>query len=396
MITASSYTRQHDREAPENRSETDSRGAGASVHQLAGRQPELAGAQFREGRASGTHGAPGIAGYRAAPSRWQAELADAISTPEELLAALHLDHSLLAPARDAASTFRLRVPRNYVARMRVGDPADPLLRQVLPIGRELEDVADYVTDPLGEHAALRAPGLLQKYRGRALIITTSACAVHCRYCFRREFPYSEQTSNAPRWSAALSEIGRDSSIEEVLLSGGDPLSLSDARLKSLTDALATIPHIRRLRVHTRQPIVLPSRVDGGLLNWLHSVRIPTVFVLHANHPNELSEDVRAACEKLRATGVTLLNQSVLLRGVNDDVDVLAELSRRLFDSGVLPYYLHVLDRVRGSAHFEVPETDARVIAGELAARLPGYLVPRLVREIHGAPAKVTLAPKLPE
>jgi EF-P beta-lysylation protein EpmB len=289
----------------------------------------------------------------------------------------------------------LRVPRNYVARMRMGDPADPLLRQVLPIGRELQDIADYVPDPLGEHAALRAPGLLQKYRGRALIITTSACAVHCRYCFRREFPYSEQTSDAPRWSAALSEIGRDSSIEEILLSGGDPLSLSDARLKSLTDALATIPHVRRLRVHTRQPIVLPSRVDAGLVGWLGSVRMPTVFVLHANHPNELSDDVRAACERLRASGVTLLNQSVLLRGVNDDVDVLAELSRRLFDSGVLPYYLHVLDRVRGSAHFEVPESEARVIAGELAARLPGYLVPRLVREISGAPAKVTLAPQLP-
>ena len=217
MITASSHTRQHDPETLENDSETDSRGAGAAIHQLAGRQ---AG----EGRASGP-----------TTPRWQSELAEAISTPEELLAALRLDPGLLQPARAAARVFRLRVPRNYVARMRVGDPADPLLRQVLPIGRELEDVADYVTDPLGEHAALRAPGLLQKYRGRALIITTSACAVHCRYCFRREFPYSEQTSDAPRWSAALAEIGRDSSIEEVLLSGGDPLSLSDARLKSLTD-----------------------------------------------------------------------------------------------------------------------------------------------------------------
>jgi EF-P beta-lysylation protein EpmB len=389
MITASSHTRQHDPETPENRSETDwsrgsgdvpsgdSRGAGAAIHQLAGRRSV-------EGRASGPT-TPG----------WQSELAQAISSPEELLTALRLDHGLLQPARVAASVFRLRVPRNYVARMRVGDPADPLLRQVLPIGSELEDAADYVTDPLGEHAALRAPGLLQKYRGRALIITTSACAVHCRYCFRREFPYSEQTTDAPRWSAALAEIGRDSSIEEVLLSGGDPLSLSDARLKSLTDALATIPHVRRLRVHTRQPIVLPSRVDEGLHGWLRSVRMPTVFVLHANHPNELSDDVRAACEKLKTSGVTLLNQSVLLRGVNDNVDVLAELSRRLFDAGVLPYYLHVLDRVRGAAHFEVPETEAQVIAGELAARLPGYLVPRLVREIYGAPAKVTLPPQLP-
>jgi EF-P beta-lysylation protein EpmB len=328
-------------------------------------------------------------------NRWQAELADAISSPDELIAALGLDRGLLQPAQAAAAGFRLRVPRSYVARMRRGDPADPLLRQVLPIGRELEDVADYVVDPLGEHAALRAPGLLQKYRGRALLITTSACAVHCRYCFRREFPYAEQTSDAPRWSEALAEIAADASLEEVILSGGDPLSLSDARLGSLTDALGKMPHVKRLRVHTRQPIVLPSRVDDGLIGWLRSVGLPTVFVLHANHPQEIDAEVRGACQRLRASGVTLLNQSVLLRGVNNDVEVLAELSRSLFDAGVLPYYLHVLDRVKGAAHFEVPEVEARVIAGELAARLSGYLVPRLVREIYGAAAKVTLQPTLP-
>jgi EF-P beta-lysylation protein EpmB len=355
MITASSHTRQHDRET----------------------------------------GNPASPGHSRQPARWQKELAEAISSPESLLAVLGLDRSLLAPAQAAAASFRLRVPRSYVARMRPGDPADPLLRQVLPVQNELEDVADYVTDPLGEHAALRAPGLLQKYQGRALIITTSACAVHCRYCFRREFPYSEQTTDVPRWSAALAEIERDSSLEEVIFSGGDPLSLSDARLRSLTDALAGIPHVRRLRIHTRQPVVLPSRVDDGLLGWLHSVRLPTVVVLHVNHPNELDSELRAACESLRSTGVTLLNQSVLLRGVNDDVGVLAELSRRLFDAGVLPYYLHVLDRVRGASHFDVPDAEARKIVGELAAGLPGYLVPRLVREIHGAPAKVTLSPEFP-
>lgn len=329
------------------------------------------------------------------PPRWQAEMAQAISSPEALLAALGLDPSLLPPAQAAAAGFRLRVPRSYVARMRPGDPADPLLRQVLPVQRELEDVADYIADPVGEHAAVRAPGLLHKYEGRALIITTSTCAVHCRYCFRREFPYSEASSGAPRWSPALAEIARDSSLEEVILSGGDPLSLSDARLKSLTDALAGIPHVRRLRVHTRQPVVLPSRVDDGLIAWLGSVQLPTVFVLHVNHPNEIDSQLRAACEKLRASGVTLLNQSVLLRGVNDDAGVLAELSRRLFDAGVLPYYLHVLDRVRGAAHFAVPDAEAAVLAGELASRLSGYLVPRLVREVHGAPAKVTLAPRFP-
>ena len=360
MITASSHTRQHDRE-------TDNPGS----HPAAGRL------------------------HSAQPPRWQTEMADAITSPEELVAALGLDRSLLVPAHAAAAGFRLRVPRSYVARMRPGDAADPLLRQVLPVESELQEVADYVSDPLGEHVVMRAPGLLQKYRGRALLITTSACAVHCRYCFRREFPYSEQSNDAPRWSTALAEIAQDSTLEEVILSGGDPLSLSDARLKSLTDALCRIPHIRRLRVHTRQPVVLPSRIDDGLIEWLRSLRLPVVFVLHVNHPNEIDSELHSACERLRANGVTLLNQSVLLRGVNDNVDVLADLSRRLFGAGVLPYYLHVLDRVRGAAHFAVPDAEARVLAGELASRLSGYLVPRLVRELYGAPAKVTLSPQFP-
>jgi EF-P beta-lysylation protein EpmB len=322
-------------------------------------------------------------------------MASAITNPLELITELGLDPGLVSGASAAGGTFRLRVPRSYVARIRYGDPNDPLLRQVLPIKDELADVADYTADPIGERAALRAPGLLQKYHGRALLITTSACAVHCRYCFRREFPYAEQTSESSRWSEALDEIARDASIEEVILSGGDPLSLSDSRLASLTDAIQRIPHVRRLRVHTRQPVVLPSRVDEGLTKWLTQLRLPVVFVLHVNHPNEIDADVRAACALLHDSGVTLLNQTVLLQGVNDDAGVLAELSRKLFEAGVLPYYLHVLDRVRGAAHFDVPEASARVIAGQLAAQMPGYLVPRLAREIYGAPAKVTLPPSFP-
>jgi EF-P beta-lysylation protein EpmB len=328
-------------------------------------------------------------------SRWQAEMAAAITAPVELLTELGLDPGLAAAATAAGSTFRLRVPRSYVARIRHGDPNDPLLRQILPIEAELTDAADYSADPLGERAALRAPGLLQKYHGRALLITTSACAVHCRYCFRREFPYADQTSELPRWSEALDEIARDTSIEEVILSGGDPLSLSDSRLGSLTDAIQRIPHVRRLRVHTRQPVVLPSRVDEGLTQWLMQLRLPVVFVLHVNHPNEIDADVRAACALLHDSGVTLLNQTVLLQGVNDDAGILAELSRKLFEARVLPYYLHMLDRVRGAAHFDVPEASARNIAGQLAAVMPGYLVPRLAREIYGAPAKVTLSPAFP-
>jgi len=321
------------------------------------------------------------------PSRWQADMASAITHPLELVTELGLDPALVAPAEAAGTTFRLRVPRSYVSRMRRGDVNDPLLRQILPLGAELADASDYTADPLGEHAALRAPGLLQKYKGRALLITTSACAVHCRYCFRREYPYS-----ATRLNEALNEIASDSSIEEVILSGGDPLSLSDARLASLTDEIQRIPHVRRLRVHTRQPVVLPSRVDAGLTEWLTQLRLPVVFVLHVNHANEIDTDVRAACALLRDSGVTLLNQTVLLRGINDDAGVLADLSRALFEAGVLPYYLHVLDHVRGAAHFDVPEERARLIAGQLAAQMPGYLVPRLAREIYGAPAKVTLAP----
>lgn len=320
-------------------------------------------------------------------------MAQALTSVDALVEILGLDPSLIAPARAAAEKFGLRVPLSYVSRMRRGDANDPLLRQVLPIAAEGETAPDFGPDPVGEQAARRAPGLLQKYRGRALLITTSACAIHCRYCFRREFPYSEQVGESTRFREALDEIASDSSLEEIILSGGDPLSLSDSRLTSLTDELAKIPHIRRLRLHTRQPVVLPSRVDAGLIAWLKRLPWPVVFVLHANHANEIDDDVRAACARLREHGATLLNQTVLLKGVNDNSDTLADLSRALFDAGVLPYYLHVLDRVSGAAHFDMPESRAQEIAGELAARLSGYLVPRLVREVEGAPAKLGLLPR---
>jgi EF-P beta-lysylation protein EpmB len=324
---------------------------------------------------------------------WQRELSRAITRPEDLIDALGLDPALLKGARAANDAFALRVTPSYLARMRRGDRDDPLLRQVLPLGDELDEHGGYVADPLHERVYTRAPNLLQKYPGRALLITTQACAIHCRYCFRREFPYAEQheEQGSARWSAALAAIAADQGIEEVILSGGDPLSLSDARLELLTDALQAIPHVRRLRVHTRQPVVLPARVDEGLAGWLRGLRIPCVFVLHVNHANEIDTGVRAACARLRAAGVTLLNQSVLLRGVNDDVGALADLSRVLFDSGVTPYYLHLPDRVRGTAHFDVPLARAKELVASLAARLSGYLVPRLVREVPGAASKVPAA-----
>ena len=332
--------------------------------------------------------------HPASPPTWQQELAGAITRPEALARALGLDPGLFPAATRAAGLFGLRVPLSFVRRMRAGDPEDPLLLQVMPVAAELAEQPGFGPDPLDERDTLKAPGLLQKYAGRALLIATGACAINCRYCFRREFPYAEQIGSGAL-SQALDAIAADPGIDEVILSGGDPLSLSDARLRALTDALAKIAHLRRLRVHTRLPVVLPSRVDAGLLQWLRELPWPVAMVLHSNHANEIDPSVLAACAQLRAAGVTLLNQSVLLRGVNDSVAALAQLSQRLFEAGVVPYYLHLLDRVRGAAHFDVPEATARQLVGELAAGLSGYLVPKLVREVPGGPAKIPLPPQFP-
>lgn len=326
-------------------------------------------------------------------TRWQTEMAEAVRDPRELLALLELDPGLLEPARRAAAAFPLRVPRPFLARMRKGDPEDPLLRQVLPLGEELRKVPGYVRDPVGDLASRGARGLLHKYQGRALLITTGACGVHCRYCFRRHFPYVEESAKPDDWREALEYLRADPSVNEVILSGGDPLTLSDARLAELVRSLETIPHIRRLRLHTRQPVVLPSRVDGALLAWLGACRLQKVVVLHVNHSREIDAAVRGACERLRGAGATLLNQSVLLRRVNDSTAALAELSEALAAAGVLPYYLNMLDPVAGAAHFDVPESEALALVEGLRALLPGYLVPRLVREVPGAPAKMPVVPE---
>lgn len=332
---------------------------------------------------------PGTAQIRQVPA-WQAELARAVTDPQELLALLDLDEAWLGPAQAAARLFPLRVPRGFVAHMRRGDPHDPLLRQVLPLAGELEVVEGYGADPVGDCAALRAPGVLHKYPGRVLLTATGACAVHCRYCFRRHFPYSEANAAADHWQGALRYIADDASLREVILSGGDPLTLSDRRLAEFVQALAQIPHVERLRLHSRLPIVLPERVTPELQAWLSSSRLRTVVVVHANHAREIDLAVAAACARLADSGAMLLNQSVLLRGVNDQVDALAALSERLFEAGVLPYYLHQLDRAQGTAHFEVPDGAALALHAALAARLPGYLVPRLVREVAGAAGKTLL------
>ncbi|KGK64360.2 lysine 2,3-aminomutase [Xanthomonas citri pv. fuscans] len=321
------------------------------------------------------------------PSRWQQQWRDAVRDPRVLLQLLGLDAQAAAISDDAAAQFPLRVPRAFVARMRHGDLHDPLLRQVLPLDAEMQPAPGFGLDPVGDAAARTAAGVIQKYRGRALLIATGSCAVHCRYCFRRHFPYAEETASRDGWRDAVAAIAADPSIEEVLLSGGDPLSLATPKLAELTDALAAVPHLKRLRIHSRLPIVLPERVDAPLLAWLRSLPWPVAFVLHANHANEFDSAVDAAAQGLREAGAQLLNQAVLLRGVNDSVDALAALSERSFAAGVLPYYLHQLDRVAGVAHFEVDDARARALHAELAARLSGYLVPRLVREIPGDTGK---------
>lgn len=335
--------------------------------------------------------------HRDVPATWQQDMAAAVRDPRELLGMLGLRPEQLDPAGRAgldaaASTFPLLVPRAFIARMRHGDPQDPLLRQVLALPVEMLETPGYSSDPLEEAAARRAPGLLQKYRGRALMVTTGACAIHCRYCFRREYDYAADTGLEKRWDEAFRAIADSPDVEELILSGGDPLSLSNARLESLFSRAAGLPQLRRLRIHTRNPIVLPSRVDAGLVALLSRAPLPLAIVVHANHSAEIDDAVRAGLGKLRDAGAALLNQSVLLAGVNDDVEALAALSRSLFDAGVLPYYLHVPDRIRGTAHFHVDDAKARGLLRDLAARMPGYLVPRLAREEPGKPGKTLLSP----
>ena len=316
---------------------------------------------------------------------WQRELKRSVRSADELLRVL----GVTQPNRCTASAdFPVRVPRPYIARMRQGDADDPLLRQVLPSLLEAESAPAFRADALEEADAVVDTGLMQKYAGRALLIASGTCAVNCRYCFRRHFPYAahRQASEFP----ALAAVRRDASIRELILSGGDPLMLTDSHMAGLVEQIGAIRHVVRLRVHTRTPVVIPQRVTAALLETLRNARQRVVIVLHFNHPREIDDDCRRAMKALGE--FTLLNQSVLLQGVNDDDDTLAELSERLFDAGVLPYYLHMPDPVAGTAHFHVDDTPAVAIHRALAAKLPGYLVPRLVRERPTAPAKELLCP----
>ena len=315
-------------------------------------------------------------------------MAEAITDPARLLSSLGLEgHALAADLDSVAPGFPLRVPRAYLSRIRPGDPHDPLLRQVLPSPEESRSSPGFCADPVGDQESMAAPGLIAKYTGRTLLITTAACAIHCRYCFRRHFPYAEAHVSGERWQGALAYLRAHPQVAEVILSGGDPLCLNDRHLRAMAQDLCTIPHLRYMRIHSRLPVVVPSRIDEQLVGWMAQSRLRMVIVIHVNHPNEMDEAVDRAIGRLRAIGVSVFNQSVLLRGVNDRVETLVELSERLFAAGVMPYYLHLLDRVEGASHFEVPDEQALAVYDQLRRRLPGYLVPRLVRDQAGAAFK---------
>ena len=322
---------------------------------------------------------------------WQQEMKSAFRSATELCQFLRIDPVAAGVSERAATQFPVFVPRNFALRIHPGDPDDPLLRQVLNSNAEEVTSEDYTTDPIAENRALIAPGILQKYQGRALMIATGVCAVHCRYCFRRHFPYQDAPQGEQLWSQSLEAIRADSDIQEILLSGGDPLILPDVQLSQLIGLIEDVSHIKRLRIHTRTPIMIPSRITDPLLERLQDSRLAGWFVVHVNHAQELSQEVLTSLGKVVARGIPVLNQTVLLQGINDSADVLAELFERLVDAHIAPYYLHQLDKVAGASHFEVPIERGKQIMAELRMRLPGYAIPRYVQELPGELSKTVLA-----
>ncbi|HAZ7572950.1 EF-P beta-lysylation protein EpmB [Legionella sp. PATHC032] len=318
---------------------------------------------------------------------WQKILAQGFTSTTDLLDFLELPRS--EGNLFAEKQFPSRIPLGFANRMQKGNLQDPLLLQVLAKGDELAEAEDYVIDPLSESNTL-IKGLLHKYHGRVLLTLTGVCAVNCRYCFRRHFPYQANNPGRRGWKEVCAYIANDPSITEVILSGGDPLLAANLVLEELLQSLEEISHVHTLRIHTRIPIVLPERIDKGLLNLLTNTRFKKVVVVHCNHPQELDESVLQACSDLKKTGCYLLNQSVLLAGINDDALILSRLSHALFDYGIMPYYLHLLDKVKGSAHFDMPFLRARSIYHQLQSLVPGYLLPRLVREEPGRSSKTLL------
>ena len=323
------------------------------------------------------------------PHDWQSQLRDVVTSRRELLEILELSENDVGLSKGACQDFALKVPRSFVRRMQPQDPHDPLLLQVLSSAQEMIDAPEYSRDPVGESAgAIPQRGIIHKYHGRVLLIVSGGCAVNCRYCFRRHFPYGDNQNSRQQWTEALGYIRNNHSIEEVILSGGDPLVATDEQLQQLVAEIGSIGHVKRLRIHSRLPIMIPERVTPELLNALLQPRLQTIMVTHCNHANEIDDAVTVALETLRDHKIITLNQAVLLKDINDSVAAQVALNRALFATGTLPYYLHMLDKVQGAAHFDVAETQAHQVMEGVAASLPGYMVPKLVREVAGADAKV--------
>ena len=321
---------------------------------------------------------------------WQQQLAEAFNNIEALCRYLHLSPDDLPISVAATENFPLRVPLSFAACIEKGNPHDPLLHQVLPVNEELLTYPGFSNDPVGDLASATQNGVLHKYHGRVLLINIGSCAINCRYCFRRNFPYAELQLSKQKEDAAIQAIQDDTSISEVILSGGDPLLLSDTRLTKLIQQLSSIKHLKRIRIHSRLPIVLPARITDELINTLRLSPKQIVIVVHCNHANEISDRVISACNLLKNSGITLFNQAVLLKGVNDNAKVLGELSEQLFSHGIIPYYLHLLDKATGTGHFEVSEQEALALIQEVQSTLPGYLVPKLVKEQAGGTSKQTI------
>jgi EF-P beta-lysylation protein EpmB len=325
-----------------------------------------------------------------AQDSWNQVLAGATKDVKSLLTQLDIPISELSQRQQACIDFPLLVPQPFINKMKKGDPNDPLLLQVLPQSAELEEVEGFINDPLAEKHSNLQKGLIHKYHGRVLVLLSTGCAVNCRYCFRRHFPYQENRIGKNDWQAILDYVAQDSSIEELILSGGDPLMLSDQQLEKFIKQAEAIPHLERLRIHTRLPVVIPQRITDNFVHILHSCRFDCAIVLHINHGNELDDQLVNALSKIKQAGITLLNQAVLLREINDTLSDQVDLSKVLFKAGVLPYYLHLLDKVRGAHHFEVNEKDARDLHKQLVLKLSGYLVPKLVREEAGKGSKTPI------
>jgi EF-P beta-lysylation protein EpmB len=314
---------------------------------------------------------------------WQIAMSQAITDSKILLEILELDSKFLAPAQKASQLFGLRVPKSFINRMEKRNPNDPLLLQVLPLHAEMKEKPGFISDPLQENKFNPLPGLLHKYSNRVLITLVGSCGINCRYCFRREFPYDKNNPGKKSWDNIFHYISERPEITEVILSGGDPLVASDDLLKAFSQKLLDISHIKTLRIHSRMPIVIPERITNAFIDYLEKLPLQKILVIHCNHPNEINNDVKYALKKLNSSNITLLNQSVLLKNINDHENILIQLSEKLWDINILPYYLHLLDKVKGTAHFDVNELTAKKLIKKMQEKLPGYLVPRLVREVPG-------------